>query len=260
MRERLKAVVRRLLRRAWRLSARVGRRPGPLPGGQRIEVVILSYARPWNIDPLVRTVLRCGFVDRVVLSNNNPDIPTSSFLRVRDPRLVVIDQPDHTGPGVRFELAREHLADLDGALLIDDDWLLWPSQIRRLVEHLFAAPEVPHGLSGRLGDIGLLRVDSEADVLFGVYAVTGTHLDRYVELYDALPQAARDLVDRGGEDIVISMTGDRRAIVHDVGYILFCASVNRAGVAISARPDFVTSRKVIREQLDLLGGALPWRP
>ena len=40
----------------------------------RPDVIILSYSRPQNIQTIVEGVLRCGFLERIIVSNNNPDV------------------------------------------------------------------------------------------------------------------------------------------------------------------------------------------
>src|SRR5213595_802586 len=86
--------------------------------GTQLKLILLSYARPANVDLLVR--LCCiDSVDRIVVSNNNPRYRVRDIVRVRDPRLVLIDQEDHVKPGIRFVLARDEPSDL--YITIDDD-------------------------------------------------------------------------------------------------------------------------------------------
>src|SRR5438034_5776357 len=121
-----------------RLLSRRGRFLSSHPiNGTQLKLILLSYARPANVDLLVR--LCCiDSVDRIVVSNNNPRYRVRDIVRVRDPRLVLIDQEDHVKPGIRFVLARDEPSDL--YIAIDDDVFLTPSQLRLLVEKLAAEP------------------------------------------------------------------------------------------------------------------------
>src|SRR4051812_46165654 len=49
-------------------------------GPERCTVVLLSYRRPQNIEWLVRGYLKCDFVTRVIVSNNNPDVDLTRHL------------------------------------------------------------------------------------------------------------------------------------------------------------------------------------
>ena len=92
----------------------------------RATVILLSYKRVRNIQPIVRSLLKASCVGKVIVSNNNPDLRLDDWLRLRDDRVQVIDQPVRRFPGVRFELARQ-----DGGeyfLTLDDDVFLFPRQ------------------------------------------------------------------------------------------------------------------------------------
>jgi len=51
----------------WSLRARVG-----IP--EKLCVILPSYNRPWNMAPLVRAALHTEFVERVVVTNNHPQV------------------------------------------------------------------------------------------------------------------------------------------------------------------------------------------
>jgi hypothetical protein len=228
------------------------RRSHSANGGPRLKLILLSYERPANLDLLVR-LCRIDLVDRIVVSNNNPRYRVRDMVRIRDPRLLLIDQEDHVKPGIRFVLARDEPSDLYVA--IDDDIFLTPSQLRLLAEKLATQPESPHGLIGKI-----LRGKSfppwpfvpanprdggRADILNCVYAFTREHLDEYFRL-----AAAVGIEDHAqlanGEDIILSFSGRERPYIHDFGPVTKCASSALAGVAISN-----TNRRFYRERWEL---------
>jgi len=227
-----------------RLLSRRGRFLSSHPiNGTQLKLILLSYARPANVDLLVR--LCCiDSVDRIVVSNNNPRYRVRDIVRVRDPRLVLIDQEDHVKPGIRFVLARDEPSDL--YIAIDDDVFLTPSQLRLLVEKLAAEPENPHGLIGKV-----LRGKSfppwpfvpadphdmaRVDILNCVYAFTREHLDEYFRLAAAV--GIEDHAQFGnGEDIILSFSGRERPRIHDFGPVTVCASSSLAGIAVSSTHD-----------------------
>ena len=89
----------------WQLNARWGPRVA-LEGAQKLTAILLSWKRIRNMQPIVRSLLRCDFIDRVIVSNNKPQYRMREELHLRDERLQLIDQPQPRAPGVRFELAR----------------------------------------------------------------------------------------------------------------------------------------------------------
>src|SRR5215203_1836428 len=105
------SLVRTVLTETWKLRVRIGHHVD-LPGRDvRVGVVLLSFNREANLDPILRAVLRCRFVDRVLVSNNHPDKRCRDFISVDDPRVTFVDQPQRERPGIRWRLAREAMAD-----------------------------------------------------------------------------------------------------------------------------------------------------
>ncbi len=172
---------------------------------------------------------------------------------MRDPRLLLIDQPDHVKPGIRFMLARDEPSDL--YVTIDDDIFLTPSQLRLLAGTLATQPESPHGLFGKI-----LRGKSfppwpfvpanprarpRVDILNCVYAFTREHLDEYFRLAAAVGIEEHAQF-ANGEDIVLSFSGRARPQIHDFGAVVMCASSTLAGIAISS-----THRRFYQERWQL---------
>jgi hypothetical protein len=242
------------------------RRPATPPvcsyaGPEKLTVILLSYRRIRNMEPLVANLLHTDFVAKVIVSNNNPEYRIGEWIRLRDPRLHLIDQPQRTPAGIRFELARHEPGPY--FLSIDDDVLLHPEQVLRLFEHLVADPSVPHGFQGeeynpdhpRLWDVAL-RGEREVDNLNCLYAF---HKDHVIEMERLAGELGIDLGGlANGEDILVSAGGTGRPRIHDLGEVLICLSSHRAGVATwRSRRGFFHERQELfgklRELKPLLG-------
>jgi len=237
----IRDALREALYHAWRLRGRVTP-PLPATGTERLTVLIPAYhaRRSRNIAPLVRACLQCRFVERVVVSNHNPDTSVAAIVPVRDPRVTLIEHGVRRGCGYIWHVASEQ----PGAcfLVIDDDQLLYPAQIAALFRALVADPSVPHGLCG--GSVTgeyLERCEREVDVLYNAYAVTRAHLDAFHRLSRELVASGAahpDEIEHRCDDVVISRSGGGRARIHDVGFILRCRTGGMEGVAIFREPGF----------------------
>jgi len=212
------------LRRVLRLREKV-------PGNEKLSVVLLSYRRMKNLRPIVDSLLLCDFVGEIILSNNNPKVRMEDFVRVRDPRLRIINQPARRYPSCRYDLARGLHARY--FMSIDDDLFLTPGQVRKLFLSLIANPSVPHGAGGEDLTVKAGKVVSrqivrgegrETDVILWAYAFTREHLLKYFDLLDRLGIDNDDDEMRTSEDVVISFTGNGRARCEDLGPMLRCAS------------------------------------
>jgi hypothetical protein len=176
-------------------------------------------------------------VEAVVISSHNPALELRELRRVRDTRLSVASTSEPRGCGHRWVVAAaQHASHL---VVIDDDILLWPSQIRQLVKRLERAPQVPHGLSGlvRTSDGALSfidRTDAAVDHLCEVYAVTADHLRRYHEIAKSpqiSPSTARFIADQF-DFLAISATGIGPPRIHDLGRVQRCQTFNDPAVAV----------------------------
>jgi len=224
----------------WQSQVRQqGLRPVP-DGAPRLTVILLSYRRVRNMEPLVDSLLRTGLVGHVIVSNNNPAYRISDWVRLRDERLQLVDQPVRRYAGVRFELARSAPGDYFAS--IDDDIFLLPSQLESLFGTLLAEPDVPHGLQGESYDGGHgpqetqgwrvnLRGDQRVDSINRVYFFTRAHLNELYRLAGLLGLEVGDMAN--GEDLLLSSSGRARPLVHEVGQVTDCLSACRRGVAIS---------------------------
>lgn len=231
---------------------------------EKLTIVVPSYKRPQNLHPIVRSLLKASFVERIIVSNNNPDIRMEDWIGLRDERLRIINQPKRTAPGIRFALARETQGKFFAT--IDDDVFLSPTQLRTLFEALVREPAMPHGERGEryapyepmphspeliqkvLGwvpDYGGWRPGVEGnasvDVINGVYFFTREHLEEMFRLAGELKLDVPNLFN--GEDILLSFCGTERPRIHTVKpRTVNCLTEARRGVATFTQGDFYPRR------------------
>jgi hypothetical protein len=204
-------------------------------------VVILSYKRMQNIGSIVRSALLCRFVDRVVVSNNNPDVDLVPWLRLADPRLQLVQHTERRGPSYRYDVARAHPSDF--YLCIDDDVFPSPWQLRHMLRALVDDPSVPRGPKGQNYDAGRNKLTwvghrgyawrdrtERVDVIVQIFAFTRAHLDRYFDVLKALGEDNAAI--HASEDVILSMTGAGRPFADDIGHLLQCSTGVDPAVAL----------------------------
>jgi len=217
----------------------------------KLTVILMNHKRPENVAMIARHVLRSGFVGRLVISNNSQDYRIERYVLFRDERLVLLDQERPSGVGIRFELAKRYPARY--YLCIDDDIFLHPAQLQWIYARLCASGEQPHGIFGAAFSpdesqskewpfVHRRGASVPVDILNGLFAFTRIQLEEYFRLCDVLgihdPASLMN-----GEDIILSFSGERRPLIHNVGPIWECASASTPGVALYvSRPRFYEER------------------
>ena len=204
-----------------------------------------------NLQPLVCSILKCQFISKVILSNHNPDFDVNNWINIEDKRLLVLNQPVRRGPGYCWELA--HAENSDYYLLIDDDFLITPKQIKKLVQHLIDEPGVPHGITGHHNSEYYQSVEMEVGRLSQIYAITRSHLDKYfqyLEKIKAIDPDAYQAIEPYAHEIILSKTGNGKPKIHNVGPVLRCPTVRKPGVAIHQGEDFRPERAKVINALE----------
>lgn len=209
------------------------------------------------MERIARSVLRCSFVQKVVLCNNNPDLDIQEWLGIADRRLVVINQQENRGTVARFEISRRDEGDY--FLAIDDDIFLTPQQIRRLFRHLLKDPSVPHGLYGQVAfenqefiDWDLIHgIEGRVDIINKVYGFTKAHVLECFRLLGLLGVENRAALKEltMGDDIVLSFSGQSSPLCHHLGDILSCPTESLPGLAVWREPGFVSYRATLLARL-----------
>lgn len=236
----------RLVQRRFGVRYRVGT-------PRRVTIILLSFARPANINQILSAVVLCDFVGEIVISSNNPEVPLERFVKVADSRIRIIRQATLTPASVRFDLSL--IADHDDIIAIDDDIFPTPGQLRSLFEFLVDDPGSPHGFGGetwgRPASLAAWRLVSRpsecmrVDSLVWIFAYTKAHVHRYFELLRSLGIDNQTL--RSSEDVVLSFAGETPAKIHPVGKLCFCPSDNDDAIATFKRPGFAEHRLALVE-------------
>ena len=221
-----------------------------MPLSEKLTVVLMNHKRPENVAMIVRYTLRAGFVGKLIVSNNSQDYPIEDYVRQKDERLVLLNQEQPSGVGIRFDLARRYAGRY--CVCIDDDIFLHPAQLQWIYLGLRTMPERPQGIFGavytpssadsRWPFLHSRGRTGEVDILNGLFAFTQTHLNEYFGLCAMLGiDDPKSLMN--GEDIILSFTGRGRPLIHNVGPIWECASSSMPGVALHmSRPGFYEER------------------
>jgi len=232
----------------WALNGRFGRKI-TVESPQMVTVLITYFhpARMKHINAQIGNILKCSFVDKVVVSNHNADIKIEEKVSTRSERVVFINQSVSRACGYRWRLAKDLGADY--LVAVDDDVLLFPNQLKTLFEHLINEPDIPHGFSGMLqldNNAFQYREQENIDVhyLCEVYAVTKNHVERYSKIEDLLAEedsTLPDTVERLGDFIVISQTGSANPRIHQTQRLFRSDTFKTIGIANHKDEKFIDS-------------------
>jgi hypothetical protein len=220
--------------------------------------IILSYKRPQNIAPLVGMLLKAPSIRHVIISNNNPDVKMSDWLRVESPRVGVIEQPTASACPIRYQIALGRDSQLFVA--IDDDVFLRPSQIETLCAAMRAHPSSPCGIVGSVYDEGRrmmeygIRRPGDVDIINQVYAFTPSHVRRFFDLTGALGFGPTHQAwgSSTWDDLVISHSGLSKPRICDVGEFTECPTSAEPGIAAWQEDGFFPFRLSLFQRLRAL--------
>jgi len=237
---------------AWIANGRFGRNIS-INSPDKLTVIIPSYPpeRVRNITPQVHSILKCDFVEKIIVSNHNPQLKLENWVKIDDKRLKLINQQTHRGCGYRWIVGINTKSEF--IIALDDDLLIFPKQLAFLFRQLIDQPEIPHGLIGRFNSKYYLNHDMEVDNLYEIYAVTQTHLKKYLELVQKITTqgyASYESVEFWGDDIIISNTGEGKPRIHDAGHLLRCPTATQPGVATYLKDDFKPRRSEVKNALE----------
>ena len=224
-----------------------------IPESEKLTVIVLNHKRPENVGQIAQYVLRAGFVGKLIISNNSQEYPIQKYIKVKDPRLVLLNQAEPSGVGISFELAREHHSRY--YLRVDDDIFLHPAQLQWIYWNLRQSADRPHGIFGAAFSsdknpeqewpfVHRRNAFATVEILNGLFAFTREHLEEYFRLC-ALVGIMDQKSLMNGEDIVLSFSGNKKPLIHNIGPIWECASEASPGVALhQSRPRFYEDRKL----------------
>jgi hypothetical protein len=238
---------RRIAYRLWLAQGRLG--PSVTSGsGKQAAFMVTAYhlARAKNIEPIVRSALRCDFISHVIAVNHNPEWKLADWVHVHDERLRLIDRTVRRGPGARWLPARDVPAEY--FIAQDDDRFFFPAQLRTLFEQLVRCPDAAHGLLGRRDQVSIENREARVDVLYSIYGITRAQLDLYFERlaqFAIQDPTVAQAIERCCDDICISTLAAGSPYVHRAGLLLPCPTTHIKGVALHSNADFYISRKLV---------------
>lgn len=230
-----------------------------IPESEKLTVIVLNHKRPENVGQIAQYVLRAGFVGKLIISNNSQEYPIEQYIKVKDPRLVLLNQAEPSGVGISFELAREYPARY--YLRVDDDIFLHPAQLQWIYWNLRQSADRPHGIFGAAflpekdpeqewPFVHRRNADITVEILNGLFAFTREHLEEYFRLCGLLGITDQKAL-MNGEDIVLSYSGHKKPLIHNIGPIWECASEASPGVALhQSRPRFYEERWKMFSELE----------
>lgn len=243
----MKELFRKILILIWRFRSRFLPAVSMSTRGKKIAFILLSYNRAFNIDDILRAAAKCEFIDKIILSNNNPDIEIRKYVSLKDPRLQIIENVETKRPGFRWELAQSLAADCDIFICPDDDVFLYPGQIKILTEHALNDDQQAHGVCGSINGAYTKDVDIRCDVLHRCYVISGSILKRYFDLIRHIPFYLENGVVLG-DDMTISLAAPKQPLIHDVGFVLSCRTSLMQGYAVNQEAGFDEQRALIYQQ------------
>ena len=226
--------------------------------------VILPYfskERFRNINHMIRSLLRCDFISEIIVTNQNPDFDIIPYVRVKSPSLTVLNNNEKRhGSGYRWTIAKN--IDSDYFIVIDDDFLVRPEQLAHLFDHLVKDPDIPHGLTGKLDVDGKYcrNMNAEVEIINQIYAVTKKHVDTYFYISEKIMEKYPEIfpiIEDCADDIIISMAGSDRPLIHDVGYNLRCYTAKKKGIALHKDNSFIKKRIALKNALREEFGDIP---
>lgn len=253
----------------WHLRMRFGRAL-PWTRPERATLILLSYKRLHNMQALVDCARKIPFFDRIIVANNNVDVDIRDWVRTRDPRVTLRNQPGGGPSGTRYEIALH----ADGEYCVSvDDVFLFPEEYQTLLEGLLAEPQVPHGICGQ---IYFPEAGPDARLCFALassYRGQSPSATTCTRSRRRTPGTSSGLLDEFGykdtreagriDDIVLSDSGEARPICRLVDALARrrlrregqCVPSGRLSVAAHRRPPATGGPHAAgREALHLVGG------
>lgn len=207
------------------------------------------------METIVSALLKTPSVSRIILSNNNPACHLERWYGLHHPAVEVISQPVQSSAIMRFRLARAHPA--SQYLIVDDDLFLSPHQYELLCSAVRTSPDQPHGMFGQrcCADGNWVQAihgcNDHLDVISRVYALTHEHLQEFFRLFAVLGMADDPSIWQRstGDDVVLSFTGTKKPLCHDIGPYLDCPTQGDPRIATWQQSGFFERRQALYHQL-----------
>ncbi len=211
---------------------------------EKVTVILLNHKRSWNMEMIVRSLLKCAFVEKIIVCNNGAKEPVYS--QRHNARVHVVTLTENGKPIQRFVLAAQESAEF--FLFIDDDVFLFPKQIRKIFLGLLEDTSCIHGICGERFSQGkmehyLYGSDMKLDNLNRVYACTSQHVATFFVLLGALKKEHAAIAPFR-DDILLSASGREKPLCHDVGDFLSCPSSTQHNIAVFRSDGFAVETRL----------------
>lgn len=219
-----------------------------------VVAYVANFNRPQNIAPIVRSLLACPSINRIIVSNNNPACDLDRWFSPMSDRITVLS---HATPQ-RCVVRHLHLKQFPSPfyVMIDDDIFLLPSQIEQLLTELRNDPSVPHGIFGQVWEgehfrQGVMRTNEDVDVINRVYAFTAAqHAETLKRIASMQPTDSSEARTFGWcDDVLLSVHGSSKPRIHDIGPMVDCPTQGKKGIAVWREDDFFASREALYKRL-----------
>lgn len=214
---------------------------------EKFSVIILSFLRPQNIHRICESILQLEEVEKLIVSNNNPDVNLAEYVNIIDERFAIINQKEKSGAFKRYEIARDINAQL--FFSIDDDLFLNKAQMKYLMNKLLENPSAPHGFWGQnyvesqehvSFEYGIINKNGNVDVLNRAYFFTNDHVQEIFNLLQKTKTTAIEV--ESCDDIFLSFSGKEKPVTHDIKTFVDCPTSNQEGIALWKSVDFDNKR------------------
>jgi len=193
---------------------------------------------------LLRMLLKCSCVEKIILCNNGAEYPVHPH--IRSEKIEVRDLSENAYPSHRFVMAHEENA--QWFFFMDDDLLLTPEQVHALFSAALSDSSCVHGMCGEQVEEGGIRhylhgEERDVSILNRAYACSANHIHMYHSLLADLSQSYKSEA-HFRDDILLSMSGEHAPRCHDVGTFLSCPTSVQQGVAVSCDDSFTDSARL----------------
>ncbi len=219
-----------------------------------VTAYVANFNRPQNIALIVRSLLACPSVGRIVVSNNNPGCHLERWFRPENNRITVLHHAEPQSCSMRYVHLRTFSSPF--YFIVDDDVFLLPSQIEQLIDELRADPSVPHGLYGQqwkdtFFQGGFEQFEGTIDIMSRIYSFSSEHLAQVFRTAAAVghPEGADHWKRSRFDDMFLSFSGNGKPRIHNVGPFVDCPTQGRRGTATWREDDFHREREEMYRQL-----------
>jgi len=227
--------------------------------------IITVFHRFGNAPLIISRLLESSLLNAVIIANHNPRAIIPQDPIFEHPIVKIVSSEKPVRASARWKLAEK--LQFDNFIVIDDDTSISGAQADYLFRALDSTPDAPCGVIGSRFKLGRyydyqskkvlntyhLEETGEVDVLHQVYAVTKSHVDRFLYFEKHLQSFSFSDPNVVGEDIVISHCGNKKPMIYNLGAIQQdLPGAWDPAIAVHCEQDFDVKRARILSEFDKL--------